>query len=679
LEPLEPRLALTGNVPAPDHVVIVIEENHADTEIIGSAQAPYMNSLANDAYGAQFTQSFGVEHPSQPNYLDLFSGDNQGVTNDAVPTGLPFTTDNLGAELLANGKTFTGYSDGMPSAGYTAASYLKYQRKHNPWVNWQDSPTNGIPAALNQPFTAFPGDYTQLPTVSFVIPDQDHDMHDGTIKMADDWLQNNLDGYAQWAKTHNSLLILTWDEDDYSGNNQIATVFLGAQVVGGQYDETINHFDVLRTLEDMYGLGHAGASADATPITDIWHNNTPTLNAIPKPAGIKEDAATHTVNLAGISAGSSESQALTITAVSSNPALIPNPTVNYTSPSATGSLSYKPVANMSGTSKITVTVRDEGFDGVAGNADDASIVRSFVVSVAPVNDAPKLGTTSAATLKTISEDATNPPGTVVSTFVGSKITDVDAGALEGVAVIGLTQTTHGTWQFSIDAGATWTAIASASDTAALLLRPADRVRFLPAHDYNGTAQLQFRAWDQSNALAAGSVADTTGHRGGTGAYSTASLSAKLTITPVNDKPVLTLSGTLGYVHDTAAIKLAPSATMTDVDSLNFDTGKLTVSSGVLATNKLSIGIAFTVDGSGNVTQVSTNTVIGTVNAGGGTNGTDLVVTFNSAAKPYVVQSLIRAITFQTVGGSASQQKVTFKVTDGDGGTSIDQTVTVNVS
>jgi hypothetical protein len=66
------------------------------------------------------------------------------------------------------------------------------------------------------------------------------------------------------------LLIVTWDEDDSSAANQIATLFVGPMVLTGQYGETINHFNVLRTLEDMYGLPQAGASAGAAAITDIW-------------------------------------------------------------------------------------------------------------------------------------------------------------------------------------------------------------------------------------------------------------------------------------------------------------------------------------------------------------------------------------------------------------------------
>ena len=95
-------------------------------------------------------------------------------------------------------------------------------------------------------------------------------MHDGTIQQADTCLENHLEAYRQWAMSNDSLLIVTWDEDDHKTANHIATIFVGAMVRPGRYAETINHFNVLRTLEDMYGLPAAGKSADATPITDVW-------------------------------------------------------------------------------------------------------------------------------------------------------------------------------------------------------------------------------------------------------------------------------------------------------------------------------------------------------------------------------------------------------------------------
>jgi hypothetical protein len=261
-----------NGVPRPDHVVIVIEENHSYSEIIGSSAAPYINSLA--AQGALFTQSHATTHPSQPNYLHLFSGSNQGVTDDSCPHS--FSTANLGQYLLDASLTFAGYSEDLPSVGSPVCTSGAYARKHAPWVNF----TN-IPTTTNLPFSYFPSDYTTLPIVSFVIPNLNNDMHDGTIQQGDTWLQQHLNGYVQWAMTHNSVLIMTFDEDDSSQGNRIATIFVGQMVVPGQYSESINHFNLLRTLEDMYNLPYAGVSGNYQPITDVWIAGPPTPTPSP--------------------------------------------------------------------------------------------------------------------------------------------------------------------------------------------------------------------------------------------------------------------------------------------------------------------------------------------------------------------------------------------------------------
>jgi phosphatidylinositol-3-phosphatase len=246
-----------------DHIVVAIEENHGYSAIIGSSRAPYINSLASQ--GALFTDSHGIRHPSEPNYLALFAGSTFGITDDSCPINV--SGPDLGGELIARSNTFVGYSESLPSVGFTGCSAggRLYARKHSPWVNFSD-----VPASANQPFTNFPTDYTRLPMVSFVVPNLQNDMHDGTIQQGDGWLKGHLDSYIQWAKTHNSLFILTWDEDDGSNTNQIATIFVGTHVKAGQYGETINHYSVLSTIEDIYGLPYTYNASQGMVIKDIW-------------------------------------------------------------------------------------------------------------------------------------------------------------------------------------------------------------------------------------------------------------------------------------------------------------------------------------------------------------------------------------------------------------------------
>lgn len=96
-------------------------------------------------------------------------------------------------------------------------------------------------------------------------------MHDCSVTTGDTWLKNNLGAYATWAKAHNSLLVVTFDEDDRSANNRIATVFYGAHVATGSYAEHITHYTVLRTLESLNGLGCVANSCSVSAISDIWN------------------------------------------------------------------------------------------------------------------------------------------------------------------------------------------------------------------------------------------------------------------------------------------------------------------------------------------------------------------------------------------------------------------------
>jgi hypothetical protein len=254
--------------PAYDHVVLAIFENKARSQIIGSASAPYLNGLA--AQGANFTQSFALRHPSQPNYLELFSGSNEGVTDNSCPH--TFASGNLGHQLIAHGRTFVGYAQDLPSAGSSVCvngGEDGYWRKHAPWTNF----SNLNQTVVSQPYTAFPTDFARLPTVSWVVPNQCNDMHNVprcSVSTGDTWARHHLDAYAQWAKTHNSLLIVTWDEDDNTATNHIATFFVGARINPGNYSERIDHYSVLRTIEAMYGLPGIAGAANRTPITDVF-------------------------------------------------------------------------------------------------------------------------------------------------------------------------------------------------------------------------------------------------------------------------------------------------------------------------------------------------------------------------------------------------------------------------
>jgi len=238
---------------APDHVVLVVEENKDYSQIIGSANAPYINSLASQ--GTLFTNYHGITHPSQPNYFALFSGSTQGVTDNNTYF---FDAPTLAGELKQAGYTFGGYAEaGSP-------------RKHNPWQSFADAQSMGYD------FSQFPKDFTKLPTVSFVSPNQLNDMHDGSVAQGDQWLSANLGAYATWATTHNSLLIVTFDEDDGTAGNHIPTIAVGEGVTPGQNSQWFNHYSLLHTLKDLYGLPGLTSKDKNAADMSFWTVSPPT-------------------------------------------------------------------------------------------------------------------------------------------------------------------------------------------------------------------------------------------------------------------------------------------------------------------------------------------------------------------------------------------------------------------
>ncbi len=245
-----PAAPAAGSAPA--HVVIVMEENHSAAEVLGNPQAPYLNRLA--AEGDDLTDFRAITHPSQPNYVALFSGSTHGLDSDSCPHS--FAGPNLGSELRAAHRSFVGYAEDLPHVGSLACTAGEYARKHAPWTNFGNLPPNS-----NQPLTAWPADFARLPTLSFVIPNLEHDMHDGTVRQADRWMQQHLSSYVAWAQHHDSLLIVTWDEDDRSEGNRIPTFAVGQGVRAGRDRVPADLYSLSRTIEAWYHLPTLGQTA----------------------------------------------------------------------------------------------------------------------------------------------------------------------------------------------------------------------------------------------------------------------------------------------------------------------------------------------------------------------------------------------------------------------------------
>ena len=246
---------------------------------------------------------------------------------------------------------------------------------------------------------------------------------------------------------------------------------------------------------------------------------------------------------------------------------------------ADGTVTYTPIPDYNGPDSFSYTIRDDGVPPESASA-------SGFVTINPVNDAPILVTTSQS-FPAINEDDVSNAGTGVAQFLASlTITDVDAGAASGLAITGV-DNTQGTWQFSTNDGAGWTAFGSPADSAAQLLAdvPSNRIRFVPSADFFGLATFSFRAWDQTFG-ADGGVADVSSH-GGITAYSAATGTATITVLPVNDPPV---AGDDAYTtdEDTPLVVLPAQGLLNNDSDVDHDllTARITIgpAAGVVTLN-----------------------------------------------------------------------------------------------
>src|SRR3954465_15549824 len=122
-----------AQVPASKHIVLVLEENHSYSSVIGSSSMPYLNSLASKY--ALATNYYADTHPSIGNYFMLTTG--QIITNNDAYTGT-VTSDNIVRRIITAGKTWKSYAESIPSTGYIGGDSGRYCKHHNPFAYLSD-------------------------------------------------------------------------------------------------------------------------------------------------------------------------------------------------------------------------------------------------------------------------------------------------------------------------------------------------------------------------------------------------------------------------------------------------------------------------------------------------------------------------------------------------------------
>lgn len=257
-----------AGVPALGHIVIVLEENHGYTDVIGNSSMPYLNQLA--AGGGLATKYYAVTHPSIGNYFELTTG--QIISNDDAFNQV-VSADNMVRELMAAGKTWKSYAESLPSTGYLGGDVYPYLRHHNPFTYFSDVANSSTEAGNIVPFSKFAQDLNagQLPNLSFVVPNALDDAHDGTLQQADSWLKNNMAPLlANPAFQQDGLLIIVFDEAETTdisfGGGHVALAMSGPRVKAGFKSTTFyQHQSTLRTILEALGAKQFPGDAASAP------------------------------------------------------------------------------------------------------------------------------------------------------------------------------------------------------------------------------------------------------------------------------------------------------------------------------------------------------------------------------------------------------------------------------
>jgi hypothetical protein len=253
-------------------VVIVVFENQNFEDVI---MHPRFRAVAKD--GASFSHFQGLFHPSYSNYLAMVSGREivthfDGQVDELGPT--------IGDRLDARRKTWKNYAEGYPKdkGCFQGPSLGRYARKHVPFLTFVENRPARCEGIVNAEEFGRDANAGTLPNYAFYSPDLDNDGHDPTtdhragLDKGARFLTSFLEQYRSLLK--DTLIVVTFDESRNDAGplaNHIYTVFLGGMVKAGQYDAPYNHYNVLATIADNFGVDRVGGGDRcARPIQEVW-------------------------------------------------------------------------------------------------------------------------------------------------------------------------------------------------------------------------------------------------------------------------------------------------------------------------------------------------------------------------------------------------------------------------
>jgi acid phosphatase len=278
---VQPSGAAAAPVPNFSHIFTIVMENKEYGSIIGNPSAPYLNSLAQQY--ALATNYDGVSHPSLPNYLALTGGDTFGIHSDC--TSCFVNQPSIVDRLEAAGKSWKAYMESMPTPCFVGDAGSLYRQKHNPFIYFDNIRTNATRCGRIVPYSQFTADVqaNTLPDYVWITPNMCNDMHDCSVSTGDNWLHSEVPKIlASPAWQQNGVLLITFDEGSSSagGGGHISTLVISPFAKRGfQSSVAYNHYSLLRTITDAWGLPALGKAASAAPMSDFFGASQPTPTA----------------------------------------------------------------------------------------------------------------------------------------------------------------------------------------------------------------------------------------------------------------------------------------------------------------------------------------------------------------------------------------------------------------
>ena len=267
----KPGFASSGRVPVFSHVWVIFMENRDYSQVIGSADAPYINQLARE--GGLATRYYGVVHGSQPNYIAFFSGETYGVTGGSTPN---LAAPNLVDQLEAAHRTWHVYAQNYPGGCFNKPTASggpdgpgTWVRRHTPALAFTDIRRNPARCANITDLGSFD---PAAASFELIVPNLTNSGHDGTTAEADAFLRDfvpRITGSAAWRG--NGALFIVWDEGREQGANRVAALLVSPHVPAGtrsaiRYD----HYSLLATIERAWGLGCLGQACASNTLSAFF-------------------------------------------------------------------------------------------------------------------------------------------------------------------------------------------------------------------------------------------------------------------------------------------------------------------------------------------------------------------------------------------------------------------------